>query len=57
MKDDPLLRFYTGGRDSEGRTLDEILSWDDQELEFCHDYIQWLFPNDVPSGVNSDERL
>lgn len=57
MNDDPLLSFYIGGHDSDGRTLNEILSWDDQELEFCHDYIQWLFPNDVPSGVNPDAPL
>ena len=57
MSEDPLLKFYSGGRDSEGRTLDQILSWDDEQLEFHHDFIQWLFPNDVPSGVNPDAPL
>jgi opioid growth factor receptor-like protein len=49
---DPAVAFYSGGRDSEGRTLDEILAWDDERLEAVHDYIQWLFPTRRPSGVN-----
>ena len=32
------------GRDGRGRTLAEVLAWDDAELEGVHDYIQWLFP-------------
>lgn len=55
---DSLLSFYDGtGTDSEGRTLDEILAWSDDRLESCHDYIQWLFPNDRPSAVNPDAPL
>jgi hypothetical protein len=51
--DDPLLAFYTGvATDDHGRTLDQILQWDDARLERTHDYIQWLFPNEVPSPVN-----
>jgi hypothetical protein len=46
------VAFYHGARDSEGRTLDEILAWDDERLEAVHDYIQWLFPTRQPSGVN-----
>ena len=49
---DPVVAFFAGGRDSEGRTLDEILAWDDLRLEAVHDYIQWLFPTRQPSGVN-----
>jgi Opioid growth factor receptor (OGFr) conserved region len=49
---DPAVSFYSGGRDSEGRTLEEILAWDDERLEAVHDYIQWLFPTRRPSGVN-----
>lgn len=49
----PLIRFYRGdGTDAEGRTLDEILAWDDNLLEGVHDYIQWLFPNREPSMFN-----
>src|SRR5262245_52979525 len=49
--------FYSGGRDTEGRTLDEILAWDDDRREAVHDYIQWVFPTRQPSGVNPDAPL
>jgi hypothetical protein len=49
---DPIVAFYSGGRDAAGRTLGEILAWDDERLEAVHDYIQWLFPTRQPSGVN-----
>ncbi len=40
-----LLRFYRGtGRDSAGRSLDEVIGLDFESLEHAHDYIQWLFP-------------
>ena len=48
-----LLRFYTGGTDDRGRTLDDILAWDDARLEAVHDYIQWLFPSPEPSAFNT----
>ncbi|KAF3917441.1 hypothetical protein ABW21_db0207529 [Orbilia brochopaga] len=41
---EPGLHFYRGGRDFQGRTLDEILNWPDSKLEYNHDYIQLLFP-------------
>jgi hypothetical protein len=48
-----IVRFYRGtGRDARGRTLEEILAWDDDRLEAIHDYIQWLFPLDEPSAFN-----
>lgn len=43
----PIIRFYDPtlqAPDSEGRTLNSILAWDDRKLEQCHNYIQWLFP-------------
>lgn len=47
------LRFYRDdGADSEGRTLEEILEWDDDALETTHDYIQWLFPLPERSAFN-----
>jgi hypothetical protein len=49
---DPIVAFYSGAEDSEGRTLAAILDWDDDHLEMIHDYIQWLFPTRQPSGVN-----
>jgi len=56
-KDDAarLLRFYRGeGVDDAGRTLDQILAWDDAMLEYMHDYIQWLFPLRVPSSFHPE---
>ena len=49
---DPIVSFYRGGRDSEGRAVADILAWDDERLEAVHDYIQWVFPTKQPSGVN-----
>jgi hypothetical protein len=49
---DAIVNFYSGGRDSEGRTLADILTWNDDRLEAVHDYIQWVFPARQPSGVN-----
>lgn len=48
-----LISFYDGtGQDSKGRTLADILAWDANKLEACHDYIQILFPLPEESGVN-----
>jgi len=49
---DAIVAFYSGGHDAAGRTLADILTWDDERLEAVHDYIQWLFPTRQPSGVN-----
>ncbi|MEB3189773.1 MAG: opioid growth factor receptor-related protein [Snowella sp.] len=32
-----------------GDRYSDILAWDDEKLEYCHDYIQWLFPLTEPS--------
>lgn len=48
-----LVKFYLGkGTDSQGRMIDEILSWNDEKLEDVHDYIQWLFPLKDRSAFN-----
>ncbi|MGH9411741.1 MAG: opioid growth factor receptor-related protein, partial [Vicinamibacterales bacterium] len=52
MKASVVVDLYSGGSDDEGRTLQQILAWDDDRLERAHDYIQWLFPTRQPSGVN-----
>jgi hypothetical protein len=42
-----IIRFFdpeVKGEDSQGRTLDTILSWDDDTLESSFDYIKTLFP-------------
>lgn len=52
----PIIQFYDPdlqGKDFKGRTLSQILSWDDAKLETCHDYIQTLFPLPEPSPFNS----
>ena len=54
---DRVVGFYRGGRDEDGRTLSNILSWDDDRLEAVHDYIQWVFPTRRPSGVNAAAPL
>ncbi len=54
---DAAVAFYSGGPDSERRTLEEIWSWPDRRLEAVHDYIQWMFPTVQPSGVNPDAPL
>ena len=55
---DAIVEFYRGQRpDSEGRLLQDLWAWDDDALEAVHDYIQWLFPLAVPSGVNPDAPL
>lgn len=48
------LAFFNGERNTDGRTIDEILAGSDEELEWHHDIIQWCFPLHEPSGVNPD---
>lgn len=53
--DELFMEFYRGtGQDKKGRTLEDILSWDDARLESGHNYIQWLFPSDQPSQFNNE---
>lgn len=53
MADSALIAFYRGsGRDHQGRTLSDIHRFDFHQLEFHHDYIQWLFPLPESSGPN-----
>jgi hypothetical protein len=43
--DVPLYAFLAGwGTDGRGRSLSDVLGFDDVRLESVHDYIQWLFP-------------
>jgi hypothetical protein len=40
-----IVLFLTGeGRDHRGRSVEDVLGFDDAMLERSHDYIQWLFP-------------
>lgn len=53
-----LVAFYLNQRpDSEGRMIEEIWCWDDESLEYTHDYIQWLFPLKQRSRFNPDAPL
>ncbi len=50
-----IVRFYEGSApDSEGRSIEQILRFDDRALEGTHDYIQWLFPTRQRSAFNAD---
>lgn len=47
-----VVDFLSGdGADRAGRTLGQVLAFDDTALERHHDYIQWLFPLTEPSGA------
>jgi hypothetical protein len=48
-----LIDFYLElGMDVEGRRLSEILALTDEEMEFAHDFIYWLFPLPEASHFN-----
>ncbi|MGN6368745.1 MAG: opioid growth factor receptor-related protein [Phycisphaerae bacterium] len=50
-----LISFYLNeSPDSAGRRLADIWAFSLDELEYHHDFIQWLFPLDTPSPVNPD---
>ena len=41
----PVLLFLKGdGRDGEGREIEDVLAFSDNDLEHIHDFVQWLFP-------------
>jgi hypothetical protein len=53
-----LADFYRGRvADTEGRRLNDILAWPDDDLESVHDFIQWLFPLPEPSRFNAGAPL
>ena len=53
-----IVAFYEGsGRDDRGRSLDDVLGFDDAALEYTHDFIQWLFPLPEPSRYNPHAPL
>jgi hypothetical protein len=53
-----IVDFYRGTRpDYLGRSLDEILGWDDDRLEYVHNYIQVLFPLREGSFFNASAPL
>jgi hypothetical protein len=55
MSESPLVAFYAGrASDYAGRHLDDIWRMSNDDLEFTHDYIQWLFPLRERSSVQPD---
>jgi hypothetical protein len=57
---DMLIRFYDPvikGADEQGRTLEDILAWNDATLERTHNYIQTLFPLPEPSSTTDKAPL
>lgn len=52
------VEFYRGERGNQcGHTIDDILAWTDERLEAQHDFVQWVFPLQVPSNYNEDAPL
>jgi len=52
-----IIDFYeNAGPDSEGRYLEEIWAWSDDDLMAEHDWIQWLFPTDHESDFIPTRR-
>ena len=48
-----LYHFLEGtGPDKYGRMLKDIWFYSNQQLEYCHNYIQWMFPTDKISLYN-----
>ncbi len=48
-----IVDFLKGaGTDGAGRTVFDVVALDDRSIERIHDFIQWLFPLDAPSGAN-----
>lgn len=53
-----VLSFLRGtGPGPEGECLGTVLAWDLERLERQHDYIQWLFPTDIPSDFHKSAPL
>ena len=48
-----ILAYFDGtGTDDRGRLLVDVQNWTDEQLEGCHDQIQWMFPVPEPSKFN-----
>ena len=48
-----LVAFLEGsGTDSQGRDLSDVWQFDDDTIDFTHDFIQWMFPLYEASSSN-----
>jgi hypothetical protein len=53
-----LVDFFCGNsRDSAGRTIEQILEFDENDIENYHDFIQWIFPTSEESSYNSNAPI
>jgi hypothetical protein len=58
MTQSRITRFYAGdGLDDRGRSLADLQAQSLDELEYNHDYIQWLFPLPERSSANPSAPL
>jgi hypothetical protein len=54
LDDMDIVRFYKGMcGNNVANTLEEVWTWDHGKLEMDHDWVQWAFPSNEPSKMNS----
>jgi hypothetical protein len=51
------INFIQGGKTSHGVSFEEIMIYTDRQLEYDHQFIQWIFPLDTPSMFNADAPI
>lgn len=57
---DPAIAFYLDSeiiKDQIGFTFTDVMTFDDEKLEECHGYVQWLFPVREPSAYIKNAPL
>jgi hypothetical protein len=53
-----IVEFYRGiSPDKSGRYIYDILHYNYEQLEYIHDYIQWIFPSNKPSRFNRNAPI
>lgn len=53
-----IIKFYENRcNDNYGRSLVEMQNYNYDQLENIHDYIQWMFPSSIRSGVNANAPI
>ena len=51
------LDFLNGFGDVHGRTVNDLLAWEDEDWEYVHDFIQWAFPLTEKSSFVPDSPV
>lgn len=55
IDNDLLLKFFRNEEDERiPHRHEDIVCFTDEMIEYCHDYIQWIFPTFKPSSANPD---